>query len=57
MGGEDLTVQLIKQLRAALALATETGDEGAIYFVRRALAACTVRWGMHEKLPPSDDGG
>jgi hypothetical protein len=52
MPDEQLAVQLLQHLRAALEIATQTGDESATYFVRRALAVCLLRWKDTEKRKP-----
>jgi hypothetical protein len=57
MGGTELTIELIEQLRAALAVATRIGDETAVYFVERALHACTARWGNQDSQNPPETPG
>jgi hypothetical protein len=44
MSGEELTVELIDHLRAALAITVRLGDKSAVYMVERALTACRRRW-------------
>jgi hypothetical protein len=44
MSGEELTVELIEHLRAALAITVRLGDKSAVYMVERALTACRRRW-------------
>jgi hypothetical protein len=44
MSGEEVTVELIEHLRAALAIAVKLGDKSAVYMVERALTACRRRW-------------
>ena len=44
MPGEELTVELIEHLRAALAITVKLGDKSAVYMVERALTACRRRW-------------
>jgi hypothetical protein len=44
MSGEEATVELIKHLRAALAITVRLGDKSAVYMVERALTACRRRW-------------
>jgi hypothetical protein len=44
MPGEELSIELIEHLRAALAIAVKLGDKSAVYMVERALSACRRRW-------------
>ncbi len=44
MSGEELTVELIEHLRAALAITVKLGDKSAVYMVERALNACRRPW-------------
>lgn len=43
--GDELSIQLTEQLRAALETAKQIGDKNVMYLVRRALNACIRRWG------------
>jgi len=49
---DELTVQLLQHLRAALEISMQLDDASATYFVRRALDACRRRWDAGHELPP-----